>query len=124
MSYAGAEKDDKRMALKIRTKAKDKPHEIDATLPRIELQPGYSISRVIKGGWQLAGGHGPVDEDLAVEGIRSFVREGITTIDCADIYTGVEEIIGKFIQKNKSALNSGDLPPIQIHTKYVPDLER
>ena len=23
-----------------------------------ELAPGYSISRVIRGGWQLAGGHG------------------------------------------------------------------
>ena len=26
-----------------------------------ELAPGYSISRVIRGGWQLAGGHGAID---------------------------------------------------------------
>lgn len=25
------------------------------------LRPGYEISRVIRGGWQLAGGHGPID---------------------------------------------------------------
>ena len=27
-------------------------------MERIELAPGYEISRVIRGGWQLAGGHG------------------------------------------------------------------
>jgi aryl-alcohol dehydrogenase-like predicted oxidoreductase len=75
------------------------------------------------GGWQLAGGHGPVDENLALQDMKAFVREGITTFDCADIYTGVEELIGKFIREHKSAFVSGSLPPIQIHTKYVPDLD-
>jgi aryl-alcohol dehydrogenase-like predicted oxidoreductase len=96
---------------------------MNTNIPRIELQSGYSISRVIMGGWQLAGGHGPVDENLALQDMRAFVREGITTFDCADIYTGVEELIGKFIQEHKSAFVSGSLPPIQIHTKYVPDLD-
>lgn len=96
---------------------------MNTNIPRIELQSGYSISRVIMGGWQLAGGHGPVDENLALQDIRAFVREGITTFDCADIYTGVEELIGKFIREHKSAFVSGSLPPIQIHTKYVPDLD-
>ena len=31
----------------------------------IELAPGYRISRVLRGGWQLAGGHGPVDRERA-----------------------------------------------------------
>jgi len=95
---------------------------MNTNIPRIELQSGYSISRVIMGGWQLARGHGPVDENLALQDMRAFVREGITTFDCADIYTG-EELIGKFIQEHKSAFVSGSLPPIQIHTKYVPDLD-
>jgi len=102
------------MTLKIRTEAKDMPHEIDPVFPRIELQPGYSVSRVIKGGWQLAGGHGPVDEKQALRDMWAFVEAGITTFDCADIYTGVEELIGKFVQQNKH---------VQIHTKYVPDLD-
>ncbi len=93
------------------------------TIPRIELQPGCSISRIILGGWQLAGGHGPVDKNLALQDMAAFVGEGITTFDCADIYTGVEELFGEFFRKNKSAFSSGSLPPIQIHTKYVPDLE-
>ncbi len=96
---------------------------MNTNIPRIELQSGYSISRVIMGGWQLAGGHGAVDENLALLDMRAFVREGITTFDCADIYTGVEELIGKFIREHKSAFVSGSLPPIQIHTKYVPDLD-
>lgn len=89
-------------------------NKMTATFPRIELQPGYSISRIIKGGWQLAGGHGAVDEKQAIKDMWAFVEAGITTFDCADIYTGVEELIGKFIKENRK---------IQIHTKYVPDLD-
>lgn len=90
---------------------------------RIELKPGYSISRVIKGGWQLAGGHGIIDEKQAIQDMRAFVEAGITTFDCADIYTGVEELIGRFIKEYKMEFVSGNLPPIQIHSKYVPDLD-
>jgi hypothetical protein len=28
-----------------------------APLPQVSLAPGYTIPRLIKGGWQLAGGH-------------------------------------------------------------------
>jgi aryl-alcohol dehydrogenase-like predicted oxidoreductase len=69
----------------------------------------------------LAGGHGTIAEEQALEDMRHFVNAGITTFDCADIYTGVEELIGKFRKKYHSEFRAGDLPPIQIHTKYVPD---
>ncbi len=90
-------------------------------MQRFELQPGYSISRVIKGGWHLAGGHGNIDEKEAIEDMRMFVKAGITTFDCADIYTGVEELIGRFRKTYKDEFRSGELAPIQVHTKYVPD---
>ncbi len=90
---------------------------------RSNLRDDYSISRVIKGGWQLAGGHGPVDEAQAIADMREFVSAGITTFDCADIYTGVEELIGKFLKKHRHEFASGELPPVQVHTKYVPDLD-
>lgn len=89
---------------------------------RYDLAPGYSISRIIKGGWQLAGGHGLVDERQAIVDMHAFVKAGITTFDCADIYTGVEELIGKFLCRHAAEFASGELPPVQIHTKYVPDL--
>lgn len=91
--------------------------------PRIDLAPGYSISRVIIGFWQLAGGHGPVEKAEAWQAMRSFVESGFTTFDCADIYTGVETLIGGFIERNRSGFLRGSLPPVQIHTKYVPDLD-
>lgn len=90
-------------------------------MERIEIQPGYSISRVIKGGWHLAGGHGNISEEQALEDMRHFVKAGITTFDCADIYTGVEEMIGKFRKKYQDEFRAGDLAPLQVHTKYVPD---
>lgn len=82
----------------------------------MELAPGYSISRIVKGGWQLAGGHGAVDEAQASADMSAFVERGVTTFDCADIYTGVEELIGRFRSTNAGA-------HVQVHTKYVPDLD-
>lgn len=90
---------------------------------RIKLRDDYSISKIIKGGWQLAGGHGPIDEQQAIADMHDFAIAGITTFDCADIYTGVEELIGKFLKKHQHDFSSGELPPVQIHTKYVPDLD-
>lgn len=88
-------------------------------MDRIELAPGYTISRVIKGGWQLAGGHGPIDERAALDDMGRFVDAGITTFDCADIYTGVESLIGRFLRVRGSGAT-----PVQVHTKLVPDLSR
>jgi aryl-alcohol dehydrogenase-like predicted oxidoreductase len=86
-------------------------------VPRVTLAPGYDISRVIKGGWQLAGGHGPVRDDAARADMAAHVAAGITAFDCADIYTGVEERIGDFLRDR-----APDEPAVQVHTKCVPDL--
>ncbi|MGX1500159.1 aryl-alcohol dehydrogenase-like predicted oxidoreductase [Labrenzia sp. MBR-25] len=91
---------------------------------RIELAPGYEISRVIRGGWQLAGGHGPVDRERAVQDLIAFADEGITTFDCADIYTGVEEIIGAFRAAYGNKRGAEALSRIRVHTKCVPDLDK
>ena len=77
---------------------------------------------MIKGCWQLAGGHGRVDKEQAFGDMRRFVEAGITTFDCADIYTGVEELIGLFLRERRADFRSGALPPVQVHTKFVPDL--
>lgn len=86
-------------------------------IPRATLAPGYEISRLIKGGWQLAGGHGAIDPEQAVHDMARFVEAGITTFDCADIYTGAEELIGRF-RKRYPELARG----VRVHTKFVPDL--
>ena len=94
------------------------------TVARIELRPGYSISRVIRGGWQLAGGHGGVDGAAAVEDMIGFAEAGITTFDCADIYTGVEDLIGAFRTEYANRHGTEALAKIRVHTKLVPDLAR
>ncbi|MFK8078904.1 MAG: aldo/keto reductase [Granulosicoccus sp.] len=94
------------------------------TSPQTELRPGYSISRIIKGGWQLAGGHGAFDRRKAIADMLTFVDNGITTFDCADIYTGVEEMIGEAINALRLRQAFDVDEHIQVHTKLVPDLER
>ncbi|HEX4766298.1 MAG TPA: aldo/keto reductase [Lichenihabitans sp.] len=91
---------------------------------RIELRPGYTISRVIRGGWQLAGGHGPVEPVAAADDLLASFDAGITTFDCADIYTGVEALIGAFRVKLRDARGAEALGRLRIHTKLVPDLSR
>jgi aryl-alcohol dehydrogenase-like predicted oxidoreductase len=88
------------------------------TVATFELAPGYHISRMLRGGWQLAGGQGPVDEARAVADMAAFVDAGITSFDCADIYTGVEELIGRF----RAQASAEQRSRLKVHTKFVPDL--
>lgn len=89
-----------------------------------ELRPGHRIARVIRGGWQLAGDHGDVDRALAIRDMEAFVDAGLTTFDCADIYTGVEEMIGEFIADLRRRRGATVADRVVVHTKLVPDLER
>lgn len=90
------------------------------TVERIQLANNYSISRILKGGWQLASDHSNgLDGNNAIADMFTFVDAGITTFDFGDIYTGVEELIGQFRKEYKKKYAT--TPPIQLHTKFVPD---
>jgi len=86
-------------------------------MERYQLADGYEISRLIKGGWHLAGGHGAIEVSQAIADMATFVEAGIDTFDCADIYTGVEELIGQFRKQHPNLAAR-----VRIHTKFVPDL--
>lgn len=86
-------------------------------IPRAPLADGYSMSRLIKGGWHLAGGHGEIDATQALADMAQFVEAGITSFDCADIYVGVEALIGSFRRAYPALARR-----LQVHTKFVPDL--
>lgn len=89
-------------------------------IERFELAPGYDISRVVHGGWQFSAGHraGGATLDDALEVLVESAALGVTTFDCADIYTGVEELYGRFLRRWRTTSAPA---PIQIHTKFVPD---
>ncbi|MCC8128111.1 MAG: aldo/keto reductase [Clostridiales bacterium] len=87
------------------------------------FQNGYTFNRVINGCWQLSAEHclqGHLDIRDALRGFHMLVEQGFTTFDCADIYTGVEEIIGEFVLELKRDGNYRE-EDIQVHTKFVPD---
>ncbi|HEX6120299.1 MAG TPA: aldo/keto reductase [Dongiaceae bacterium] len=90
-------------------------------MQRIQLSPGYEISRVIRGGWQLSGSHGAVASADPAGDMIAFADAGITTFDCADIYTGVEELIGQFRKRYRDLRGQAALERIKVHTKFVPD---
>jgi aryl-alcohol dehydrogenase-like predicted oxidoreductase len=74
------------------------------------------VDRLILGCWQLAEGHGSrVDDPQRV--LEAYYGAGFRVLDCADIYTGVEEAIGSFVAAH--GLGEGD---VHVHTKLVPDL--
>src|SRR6185295_16123034 len=88
-----------------------------------ELRPGYRISRIVRGGWQLAGGHGQIERAEAVADLAAFAEAGILTFDCADIYAGVEDLIGAFRADYARRHGAEALARLKVHTKFVPDLE-
>jgi aryl-alcohol dehydrogenase-like predicted oxidoreductase len=91
---------------------------------KIELVPGYLISPVIKGGWQLSAGHSldrRIEEENAIQDMASFIQSGITTLDFGDIYVGVEELVGKTLVRLRASHGPQAREMIQLHTKYVPN---
>jgi aryl-alcohol dehydrogenase-like predicted oxidoreductase len=92
-------------------------------VPRTELAPGYSISRLLKGGWQLAGGHGGVEVESALADMQAFVDAGIDvgTIEGRD--AGVEALIGRFLADLAERSGPAAAGRVQVHTKCVPDLD-
>ncbi len=90
-------------------------------MPRIKLAPDHEISRVIRGGWQLATDHSQGRGADPVGDMVAFAEAGITTFDCADIYTGVEELVGRFRLRYRELHGPEGLARVKVHTKFVPD---
>ena len=87
-----------------------------------EIARGYAITRVIRGGWQLAGGHGTIEPERALDDLLAAFDAGVTTFDCADIYTGVEELYGALRTRLRETRGEDTARQLRVHTKLVPDL--
>ena len=88
---------------------------------KCRLKNGYTFNRIINGCWQLSAEHclqGKLDYDDAIRAFHMLVEQGFTTFDCADIYTGAEELIGRFVMELKGSGHYNE-EDIQVHTKFV-----
>jgi aryl-alcohol dehydrogenase-like predicted oxidoreductase len=74
--------------------------------------------------WQVAGGHGYVDHDLAIADMLRYHDAGFTTWDLADIYGPAEDFIGEFRSRLLTLKGKEELGRIQSLTKWVPQSGR
>ncbi len=88
------------------------------SIESFELTPGVVVPRIVVGLWQLSAGHrgGQLDRTAAIDALERYVQAGLGTFDVADIYTGVEELVGQLVQR------MGVSSRIRVHTKFVPDV--
>lgn len=85
-----------------------------------QLAPNLIISRILNGMWQVAGGHGYVDHDLAIADMLRYHDAGFKTWDLADIYGPAEDLIGDFRRRLLTFKGKEELERIQALTKWVP----
>lgn len=86
-----------------------------------KLAPDLEICRILNGMWQVAGGHGDINQDTAVSEMFPYHDAGFTTWDMADIYGPAEEYFGKFRKKFEKQRGMDEIDKIQALTKFVPN---
>ncbi len=86
-----------------------------------QLAPDLTICRILNGMWQVAGGHGYVNPELAIAGMVRYHDAGFTTWDLADIYGPAEDFIGEFRRRLLTLKGKEELGRIQSLTKWVPE---
>lgn len=88
------------------------------------LSSYLTICRIVNGMWQVAGGHGQIDHELAMADMLRYHDAGFTTWDLADIYGPAEDFIGEFRRRLSKTKDKGELDKIQSFTKWVPQPSR
>ena len=85
-----------------------------------QLSPDLTIHRIVNGMWQVAGGHGYIDHELAIEDMMKYHEAGFTSWDLADIYGPAEDFIGQFRWRLSEIKGKEELDRIEALTKWVP----
>lgn len=89
-------------------------------MEKYQLAPDLKICRILNGMWQVAGAHGRINPQAAVEEMIKYHEAGFTTWDLADIYGPAEDFVGDF----RSRLQEDERQNIQALTKWVPEPQR
>jgi len=93
-------------------------------LPSYKLGPDLEICRILNGMWQVAGGHGYIDHENAVEDMMKYHDAGLISWDLADIYGPAEDLIGEFRRRVLELRGNCELEKVQALTKWVPRPEK
>ena len=74
----------------------------------------------VRGCWQLSRGHGPEwSRERAFAALdEAAARPGSLFLDCADIYTGAEQLLGDWLAARPDSAGQ-----VVVFTKFVPDLD-
>src|SRR5262245_41494265 len=76
---------------------------------------GIGTSRLIKGAWQLHERARDLDRAAALADMHAFADAGITTFEAADVYEGVEALVGEFADIRRALRQSG----VRVHTRLT-----
>jgi aryl-alcohol dehydrogenase-like predicted oxidoreductase len=87
----------------------------------IQLAKDLSICRILNGMWQVAGGHGQIDHNSAINQMLQYNENGFNTWDMADIYGPAESFYGDFRNELEKKKGKEELKKIQGFTKFVPN---
>jgi len=88
---------------------------METKIERCELAPGFSISRILTGLWQIGDMERDgrrLDPDATAAAMSPYVEAGLTTFDMADHYGSSEIIAGTYRQQTGA--------DVQLLTKWVP----
>jgi aryl-alcohol dehydrogenase-like predicted oxidoreductase len=93
----------------------------DMSKKSYQLAPDLTICRIVNGMWQVAGGHGYIDHELAIADMMKYHDAGFTSWDLADIYGPAEDFIGQFRHRLLALKGKEEeLDRTQALTKWVP----
>ena len=85
-----------------------------------QLTPDLIICKILNGMWQVAGGHGFIDHELAITDMMRYHEVGLRSWDLADIYGPAEDFIGVFRRRLSTLKGKEEVDTIQALTKWVP----
>ena len=85
------------------------------------ISDSLTINRIVNGMWQVAGGHGYIDKEMAIDDMIKYHDMGFTSWDLADIYGPAEKFIGQFRKKISQRNGKEETKKIQAFTKWVPN---
>ena len=85
-----------------------------------QLTPDLIICKILNGMWQVAGGHGFINHELAIADMMRYHEVGLRSWDLADIYGPAEDFIGMFRRRLSTLKGKEEMDTIQALTKWVP----